>query len=98
MLAEKSASVPPSKSLDNLRRDQKILEEQIAAMLEEVEKVESQPPFTLRRQLEDETWVTTRRQDVEQRTATLRRQSDALKAYWEKLLEETGYGTAFGKN
>lgn len=98
LLAEKSASVPPSKSLDNLRRDQKILEEQIAAMLEEVEKVESQPPFTLRRQLEDETWVTTRRQDVEQQTATLRRQSDALKAYWEKLLEETGYGTAFGKN
>jgi hypothetical protein len=35
---------------------------------------------------------------VERQTATLRRQSDALKAHWEKLLEETGYGTAFGKN
>ena len=98
LLAEKSAPIPPSKSLDNLRQDQKTLEEQIAAALKRIEQVESQPPFTLRRQLEDETWVTTRRQDVEQQTAALRRQSDALKAYWEKLLEETGYGTAFGKN
>jgi hypothetical protein len=98
LLAEKTAAIPPSKSLDNLRRDQKVLEEQIATMLEKVEKVESQPPFTLRRQLADETWLTTRRQDIEQQTATLRTQGDALKAHWEKLLEESGYGTTFGKN
>jgi hypothetical protein len=98
LLAEKTAAIPPSKSLDNLRRDQKVLEEQIATMLEKVEKVESQPPFTLRRQLADETWLTTRRQDIEQQTATLRTQGDALKAHWEKLLEESCYGTTFGKN
>jgi hypothetical protein len=98
LLAEKTAAIPPSKSLDNLRRDQKVLEEQIATMLEKVEKVESQPPFTLRWQLADETWLTTRQQDIEQQTATLRTQGDALKAHWEKLLEESGYGTTFGKN
>jgi hypothetical protein len=98
LIAEKSAAIPPSKSLDNLRRDQKILEEQIANALKKVEHIETRPPFSLRRQLEDETWLATRRQEIDQQTTTLRQQADALQAHWEKLLSDTGYGTAFGKN
>ncbi|MGA3267989.1 MAG: J domain-containing protein [Verrucomicrobiota bacterium] len=98
LLAEKSASVPPSKSLDSLRRDQKILEEQIATALKRVEQVESQPPFTLRRKLEDEAWLTTRRQEIDAQAATLVQQGDALKTHWEKLSSDTGYGTTFGQN
>jgi hypothetical protein len=98
LLAEKSAPIPPSKSLDNLRRDGRILEDQIATALKKVEQVESQPPFTLRRRLEDEEWLTARRREIDQQTTTLRQQGDALQAHWEKLLSDTGYGTAFGKN
>ena len=99
LLAEKSATVqPPPKPLEQLRRDQKILADQIAAALNHAEQVESQPPFTLRQQLHDETWLATRRQEIESQIITLRQQSDVLEAHWQKLLGATGYDPAFGKN
>jgi hypothetical protein len=98
LLVEKPDAIPPSGSLDDLRRDQKILKKQIATLLAKVEKIESQPPFTLRRELEDETWLANRRKEINRQTITLRQQSDALKGHWEKLLSETGYGTTFSQN
>ena len=98
LLVERNAPVPPAKSLDNLRRDQKILEEQIAAALATLERIESQPPFTLQPQLEDEPWLSTRRKEIDEQTATLRQQGEALKNHWEKLLGDTGYGTSFSQN
>ena len=56
LLVEKNAPCPPAKSLADLRRDQQILEKQITVTLETVERIESQPPFTLREQLNDEAW------------------------------------------
>jgi hypothetical protein len=98
LLAEKTGPVRSLKSLDELRRDQKILEEQIASLLEKMEQVESQPPFILLQKLGDETWLATRRQEIEEQTTALRQQGEALNSHWEKLLSDTGYGTAFGKN
>ena len=98
LLVERNAPIPPVKSLDNLRRDQKILEEQIITALETVERIESQPPFTLRNQLEDETWLAVRRKEVDEQTVTRRQQGETLKAHWDKLLGDTGYGTCFSQN
>jgi len=98
LLVEKNAPSPPSKSLDDLRRDQQILEKQINTTLESVERIESQPPFTLHQQLNDENWLVARRQDIDAQIVNLRRQSDALKTHWEKLLGDTGYGTSFSQN
>ena len=98
LLVERNAPVPPAKSLDNLRRDQKILEEQIATALETVERIESQPPFTLQNKLEDESWLAARRKEIDEQTVTLHQQGDALKNHWDKLLGDTGYGTSFSQN
>ncbi len=89
---------PPPKSPDQLLRDQKILERQIALALEQAEKIESQPPFSLRPQLEDETWLAARRQELERQTAAWREQAPVLEAHWKTLLGEAGHGTIFGKN
>ncbi len=98
LLVERNAPIPPVKSLDNLRRDQRILEKQIAAALETVERIESQPPFTLQHQLDDETWLATRRKEIDEQTVTLRQQGEALKNHWDKLLGDTGYGICFSQN
>jgi len=81
-----------------LRRDQRILEEQIAVALETLERIESQPPFTLQPQLDDEAWLAARRKDIDEQTVTLHRQGEALKNHWEKLLGDAGYGTTFSQN
>lgn len=86
LLAEKSVPIPPSKSLDNLRRDQRVLSGQFNTMLAKVDKIESQPPFTLRRQLEDESWLARRRQEIDRQTGLLRQQGEALKTHWEKRI------------
>ena len=98
LLVERNAPIPPAKSLENLRRDQKILEEQITTALATVERIESRPPFTLEHQLDDESWLVTRRKQIDEQTVTLRQQGDALKSHWDKLLGDTGYGTAFSQN
>lgn len=98
LLAEKSGPVPPVKSLEILRRDQKVLEVQIGAALKKVEQVESQPPFTLREKLNDEAWIASRREEIDRQAVPLRHQAAALNAHWEKLLNDSGYGTTFGQN
>ena len=98
LLAEKSAAVPPVKSLDALRRDQATLEKQIAATLKKLDQIERQPPFTLRAQLEDELWLTNRRRELDDQAATLRSQADTLDSRWQQLLSDIGYGTSFSQN
>ena len=98
LLVERNAPISPAKSLDNLRRDQEILEKQITTALETLERIESQPPFTLQNQLDDETWLAARRKEIDEQTVTLRQQGEALKNHWDKLLGDTGYGTSFSQN
>ena len=66
LLAEKFGAVPPAATtLEKLRADQKILQKQIEELLKRMETIESQPPFTLREQLEDDAWVTARRAELD---------------------------------
>jgi hypothetical protein len=99
LLAEDAAALPPPpKPLETLRQDQATLRAQITVLLQRVEQIESQPPFTLRAQLDDEAWLAARRQASETQTAALRQQADALQAHWQTLVGGTGHGTIAGNN
>jgi chromosome segregation ATPase len=99
LLAEKFGSLAsPAKSLEKLRQDQQTLEKQIAEMLKRIEQIESQPPFTLRGELEDMAWVAARRTEIEKQITQLQTQRDALDAHLHGLLTGKDYGQQFGKN
>ncbi len=99
LLAEKGANVPPPPaSLDVLRKEQETLSKQITATLERIEHIESQPPFTLRNDLENEAWVASRRDELEKQTAEWQKQRDALSAHLQTLTKGTGDGKIFGNN
>jgi len=99
LLAEKSGAVAPaSKSLDRLREEQATLTRQIAEMLKRIERIEAAPPFSLRQQLEDDTWLARRRQELEAEIEQLRAQGKALAIHRQQLLTGGTYGTTFGQN
>ncbi len=99
LLAEKAANVtPPPASPDVLRKEQETLSKQIAATLERIERIESQPPFTLRSDLENEAWVALRRDELEKQTAEWQKQRDALSAHLQTLTKGIGDGKLFGNN
>jgi hypothetical protein len=99
LLAAKVGAVPPAPpSLDVLRRNQEILSGQIGTMLERIEKVESQPPFTLRSQLADDAWLAERRQEIETQITRLDEQRAALETLLLTLIAPAGDGKIFGPN
>jgi hypothetical protein len=55
LAGESGPAEPPAQSLDTLRAAQATLRQQIATQLARLETIQSEPPFTLRAQLDDET-------------------------------------------
>jgi hypothetical protein len=99
LLAEKSGGVPPAAtSLEKLRMDQKILQKQIEELLRRIETIESQPPFTLREQLEDDAWVTARRAEIDMQIDELQSQRTGLESHLQQLLPGPDYGKWFSQN
>jgi hypothetical protein len=99
LLADQASSIaPPPATLDTLRRDGESLRRQIAEMLRRVEQIESQLPFTLRKQLADETWLAAQRQEIEARIVQFEEQRAALDAPLLTLLKSADNGKTFGPN
>lgn len=99
LLAEGAAAIPPpAKSLDQLEHERGVLATQVAALLQRMEAIESQPPFTLRHQLEDEAWVTARRQELEHQAEALGEQAAVLTQRWQECLRQSSDGPVFGQN
>ena len=99
LLAEKSGGVPPpATSLEKLRSDQKILQKQIDELLKRIETIESQPPFTLREQLEDDAWVTARRAEIDAQINQLQAQRAGLESHLQQLLPGPDYGKWISPN
>ncbi len=100
LLAEQSGDVPsPASSRDNLAKDQKVLQEQIRELLKRIDSIENQPPFTMRKQLEDDAWVATRRAEIETQIGQLQSQRTALEAHLQQLLAgRPDYGQRVGEN
>jgi hypothetical protein len=99
LLADKFRGVPPpSPSLEQLRTDQKILQKQIEELFKRTEAIESQPPFTMREQLEDDAWVTARREEMETQINQLQAQRTGLESHLQQLLPGPDYGKWFSQN
>ena len=99
LLADKSGTVlPAATSLEELRMDQKILQGQIEELLKRIDTMESQPPFTMREQLEDDAWVTARRAEMEIQIDQLQAQRAALQSHFEQLLPGPDYGKWLSQN
>lgn len=98
LLAEADGHVPaPGRSLDTLRADRAILEQQIQALLAQIASILRQPPFTEQALLEDEAGLSARRQAIELQIEQVETQRAALEAHLNTLLP-ADRGTFFGQN
>lgn len=99
LLARKNGPVlSAATTIEELRAEQKTLQTQIEELLERIESIGSQPPFTWREQLEDEAWVAIRRMELELKISELEARRRALEAHLRKLLSGSHYGKCFGPN
>lgn len=99
LLARKNGPVlSAATTIEELRAEQKTLQTQIEELLERIESIGSQPPFTWREQLEDEAWVAMRRMELELKISELEARRRALEAHLRKLLSGSHYGKCFGPN
>jgi DNA repair exonuclease SbcCD ATPase subunit len=98
LLAEKYPDSQPLAPMETLQQQRKTLEKQIATMLERIEHIESQPPFTLEAQLEDDAWVDARRAEIDAQIKELQTAGKALAAHLETLMKRTDHGKTFGNN
>jgi cell division protein FtsB len=90
--------LPAATTIEELRAEQKTLQTQIEELLERIESIGSQPPFTWREQLEDEAWVAMRRMELELKISELEARRMALESHLRKLLSGSDYGKCFGPN
>lgn len=99
LLTDKSgATTAASNSLDALRAEHERLRTHVMQLLRQLAEVGKQPPFSLRRQWEDDAWVAQRREEVEALTATANEQAQALEKHLQALIIVHGSGKQFGLN
>lgn len=79
-------------SLGALEREVEELRRRLRELEESTARLEATPPFNLRAQLEDATWVAARREALAAETAELERRADVLEQQWRELVEGVGRG------
>lgn len=77
-------TVPNAK--DKLLAEREALKAQVKRLLEEMDAVRSQPPFTMQRDLEDDTWIAARRATLDTEVAALIQQREELEKYLAQIL------------
>ena len=86
-------------ALEKLQAEHAMLEKRIAELKRKIAEIESQPPFTLREDLDNEVWITMRRTALEKETEPLQAQAAALEKHLETLLPPPHVpGIQFGPN
>lgn len=86
-------------ALEKLQAEHAMLEKRISELKRKIAEIESQPPFTLREDLDNEVWITMRRTALEKETAPLQAQAAALEKHLETLLPPPHVpGIQFGPN
>lgn len=93
----KPADTPDA--LEKLQAEHAMLEKRITELEKKIVEIESQPPFTLREDLDNEVWVTMRRSALEKETEPLQAQAAALEKHLETLVPPPHVpGIEFGPN
>lgn len=98
LLAPDSKEIPHSNGMEDLRSQCETLKVQITAKLADIERIESQPPFTLRAELQDEERLAVRRNAIDRDIAALQTRIEALKSHLQTLTRKIVHGPAFGNN
>jgi predicted nucleic acid-binding Zn-ribbon protein len=93
----KPADTPDA--LEKLQTEHAMLEKRIAELKQKITALESQPPFTLREDLDNEVWISMRRTALEKETEPLQAQAAALEKHLESLVPPPHVpGIQFGPN
>lgn len=88
-----------ARDLDKLQAEHDLLEKRINQLELRIKEMESQPPFTLRENLENEAWITLRRTALEEETEPLQIQAAMLEKHLETLVPPPHVtGFEFGPN
>lgn len=85
-------------ALEKLQTEHAMLEKLIDDIEAKIEQLESQPPFTLREDLENEVWIAMKRTTIEKETEPLQAQASALEKHLETLVPPHVSGIEFGLN
>lgn len=85
-------------ALEKLQTEHAMLEKRVEEMEAKIESLESQPPFTLRDDLENEVWIAMKRTTIEKETEPLQAQAAALEKHLETLVPPHVPGIEFGLN
>lgn len=99
LLAETAGAAPPTATaLQELNDARETLVRQIGAMLERIESIESEPPFTFRDLLKDDAWVEKRRAELEAEIHQLQAYRLRLESHLQQLAAQSDAGPQFSKN
>ena len=86
-------------ALEKIQTDHDTLVKRVAELEQKIAEIESQPPFTLRADLENEVWIAMKRTAIEKETEPLQAQAAALEKHLETLVSPPHVpGTEFGLN
>ena len=100
-LALMAGAVSPAPSPDPIRdlsREVADLKGQVARRIAEIDRIQKEPPFTLRDELADEAWVAARRAAIEEEIAALEAKREGLRRRRGQLLPEDEFRIEFGPN
>jgi len=85
-------------TLEELTRERAALQGHVTRLLREIAAIESQPPFTLRKQLRDSDWIHATRKAVDEECALLAAQRADLETHVRATLAAAQHGNGFSRN
>jgi hypothetical protein len=86
-------------ALEKLQAEQVMLDKRIEELERKIEEIESQPPFTMREDLENDAWIAMRRTALEKEIEPLQAMAAALEQHLETLVPPTHVpGSILGPN
>ena len=85
-------------SIEHLQHEQQILQTHIHRLLKEVETIESQPPLSMRRNLEDGRWVAKRQGAIQAEILEFNRRCEDLTKHINNLIRNQSDGQTFSQN
>lgn len=99
LLAEDAGVAPPTATtLSELSAERETLRHQIDELLRRIETIESEPPFTLRKDLENDAWVAARRASLENEIDQLQKHRSHLESHLQQLSANSHAGIRFSQN
>lgn len=98
LMVRPPTAAPSPDPIRDLSREVADLKAQVTARIEEIDRIQKQPPFHLRESLADEAWVAARRAALEAEIASLESRREILQKQRRQILPDDGFTIEFGPN